>query len=758
MNKKTRIKLLVSLCISFALAGLILLFINSRTYQILEFKALDLRFTLKGSRVSTAPIVHIDIDDQSLSALGRWPWPRSYHAKMVSILKECQARQVLMDVIFTEEFKDKPQEDQLFAEAIEKSGMVYLPFYFDKDRPEVYPQLRSLLLKDITITSEAAAKALGVTPEILQEKFPQAKKALMDEIEYEIVRVDPGITSEAMLQRIEEQRGWFLFAEDESYLSDRLSRHKLSRYFINKFGIGLASGNWLFKQESGLLNVPIRAYAERIKGSGFINADPDLDGVTRKVPLFVRYEDKILPQLTVAALMDFLQVKKIETDKDRIIFKQAVINGHSRDISIPVDQNGRMLVNWHGKWGQSFKHLPYYLILKLQELREQLSSELNSSAGDAAGEQKKTVAVAYLKKSEAELMQKLSAMVKGKICIVGLTATGTHDFRPIPLQENYPMVGTHSNLISTILSENFIVKKEGWLRILIFFFTALLIGASCLIKMWKSLILVTAYVVGYFLISLYLFVNFGVWIDLVGPMGIAVFGFSSITTYRFFTEEKEKLWIKQAFSHYLSNEVISELIEDPSRLKLGGERRMITVIFSDVRGFTSFSESHQPEEVVAMLNEILSQQVKVVFKYNGTLDKFVGDELMAFFGAPGNQHLNDHALVAVRVAVEIQQRMVELRQKWTQEKKDHLQIGIGINTGEMVVGNMGSAERMDYTIIGDNVNLGARLCSVAGKDEIIISQATYELAAEHIIAEKLEPISVKGKAKPISIYRVTGMK
>jgi adenylate cyclase len=159
-----------------------------------------------------------------------------------------------------------------------------------------------------------------------------------------------------------------------------------------------------------------------------------------------------------------------------------------------------------------------------------------------------------------------------------------------------------------------------------------------------------------------------------------------------------------------------------------------------------------------MLNEILSEQVKVVFSYGGTLDKFVGDELMAFFGAPSNRHKDTHALFAVRTAVDIQAKMIQLRQKWSQENKTALQIGIGINTGEMVVGNMGSAERMDYTIIGDNVNLGARLCAAASKDEIIISGATYDLIADHIEVEKLEPIMVKGKAKPISIYRVIGMK
>lgn len=261
----------------------------------------------------------------------------------------------------------------------------------------------------------------------------------------------------------------------------------------------------------------------------------------------------------------------------------------------------------------------------------------------------------------------------------------------------------------------------------------------------------------FFLFSFLALAKWGIWVDMVGPTGIVVFGFTAIISFRFFTEQKEKFWIKNAFSHYLSGEVINELMADPSKLKLGGERKNLTVIFSDVRGFTKFSESHQPEEVVAMLNEILTAQVEVVFKYNGTLDKFVGDELMAFFGAPGETHINNHAITAVRVALEIQAKLKILKEKWSGEKKESLSIGIGINTGDAVVGNMGSAERMDYTIIGDNVNLAARLCSAAGGDEILISEATYEQVKDQIRSERLEPISVKGKAQPVSIYRVVGL-
>lgn len=759
MNKKTRVKLFVSLAITCSLAALILLFVRSKTYQILELKALDVRFTLRGALPARGPIVHIDIDDTSLAKIGRWPWPRSYHAKLTSILKECGAYQILWDVIFTEPDKENPQEDAIFSEAISRSAITYLPFYFLEPQPFAYPKLKSLLLKKIDISAEAAGKKLGVDAKLIRDKLPQARKMLLDEVIRGLVAQEPDISLEQVLEKMEADYGWYLFVEDEAYAQERFTQHKLSAVFVNKFAVDIPIGDWPFTKRSGTLNVPIREYTQRIKGSGFINADPDMDGVTRKVPLFVRYEGKILPQLTIAALLDRMEVKKVEVTRNQVIFKNARFHPGSKDIIIPVDEQGLMIINWHGTWGESFKHIPYHLVLQLQETREQLASQQALAlTGAELKPTSQAKAVEFLNKTEKELMAKLSSMVNGKICIVGLTATGTHDLRPIPLQENYPMVGTHSNIIDTILTEKFIVRKEGWVRFVLFFITALAIAIGSLSKLWKSLLVSLGYSLGYFAAALLVFIKYGLWIDLVGPMGIVLFGFAGITSFRFFTEEKEKLWIKQIFSHYLSKEVIAELMDNPSSLKLGGERRKITVMFSDVRGFTSYSESHQPEEVVAMLNEILSLQVTVIFQNNGTLDKFVGDEVMAFFGAPGNRHADNHAFVAVRTAVEIQAKMRELREQLTQKQKEVLQIGIGINSGDMVVGNMGSAQRMDYTVIGDNVNLGARLCAAAGKEEIIISEYTYEMVADQIVAEKLEPITVKGKSKPILIYRVTGLK
>jgi adenylate cyclase len=741
VKKKRLFKLFISLAFTSFVAILIITLSKSKTYQILEFKALDLRFALRGNKQAQTPIVHIDLDDQSLSQLGRWPLPRSYHAKLIDTLLECGAKQILMDILFLEKLKDFPEDDALLSESISRSDMTYLPFYFIEHRVPA-PKLEALLLKDITISVEEAAEALNIEVNLLKDEFFSAKKYILDEAVRDILREEPDISVEEVFAVLEDSKGWFLFPAEESYIRENFQGQKLARFFVNRFAVDHESQETLGLKEFKALNAPIKEYAESIKGSGFINAKPDQDGVMRRVPLFIKYEDKIFPQLAVASLLDSLSVKDIKITSNFITLKNARIQDKIKDIRIPVDRDGSMLINWSGHWGRSFKHIPYYPIVKLQEIKQQRLEQLSAANAEEQLSAEDAGVLEYLKSAEDELREKLMSIVKNKICIVAIRATGTQDMGSIPLQTNYPLVGTHSNLINTVITENFITKGPGALNAFIFFFTALVIGFGSLIKLWKNLLLSICYAAGYFFIAFLAFVKLGLWIDLVGPLGIVVFGFSAITSFRYFTEEREKLWIKQAFSHYLSGEVINELMEDPSKLKLGGERKNLTVLFADIRGFTKFSESHQPEEVVAILNDVLTQLVNVVFKYNGTLDKFVGDELMTFFGAPGDFHVNDHATVAVRTAIEMQSKLKELQDRWFQEKKEPLQIGIGVNTGEMVVGNMGSSKRMDYTVIGDNVNLAARLCSAAGGGQIIIGESTYERVKDSVKAEKLPPITL----------------
>jgi adenylate cyclase len=203
---------------------------------------------------------------------------------------------------------------------------------------------------------------------------------------------------------------------------------------------------------------------------------------------------------------------------------------------------------------------------------------------------------------------------------------------------------------------------------------------------------------------------------------------------------------------------VDELLKNPKMVRLGGEKNILSVLFSDIRGFTSISEKMTAELLVEHLNEYLQAMTDIVIESDGTLDKYVGDEIMAFWGAPIPQE--DHALRTCRAAVKMIDVLNELNVNWTALGKPKLDIGIGINTGEMVVGNMGSASRMNYTLMGDNVNLGARLegTNKVYGTKIIISEFTYEHVKDHVIARELDLIRVKGKALPVKIYELIDMK
>ncbi|NTV52092.1 MAG: HAMP domain-containing protein [Candidatus Firestonebacteria bacterium] len=219
---------------------------------------------------------------------------------------------------------------------------------------------------------------------------------------------------------------------------------------------------------------------------------------------------------------------------------------------------------------------------------------------------------------------------------------------------------------------------------------------------------------------------------------------------------REKELIKGAFSTYVSTQVMEQVLKDPSKLALGGARKRVSVVFTDIRGFTSMSETMQPEEVVSIINVYLSLQTEIVIRNDGMLDKFVGDCVMAVYGLPFAK--DDDALRAVRTAVEIQAAILKLNAARAKENLKTITIGIGVNTGEVVAGNMGSSQKMDYTVIGDSVNLAARLEANAEGGTVLISESTYAEVKDFVEADKLAPIPVKGKKDKVTVYSVKSMK
>jgi adenylate cyclase len=458
---------------------------------------------------------------------------------------------------------------------------------------------------------------------------------------------------------------------------------------------------------------PLERFSGASTSIAHINMIPDNDGTLRWEMLAIKYRDDYYAPIG-------LQAARLYRKLD---MQNLVLDGHEKiqlgDTVIPTDPRSRMLINYRGPEGT----FPSYSISDI-------------FAGNTP-----------------------ARTFTNKIVLIGATAIGIYDLRVTPFSNNMAGVEKHANVVDNILKGDFLRRSNANVLLFIFLFTFILGVALPRLGAGAGAALFLALFGGYLGVVYYLFVAKGIWFNLVYPASALFFGYTSQTAYRFFTEERRARDIRKMFSSYVSKRIVDELIRDPSKAKLGGDRKEITVLFSDIRGFTTFSEKHQPEEVVSLLNEYLGAMTDIVFEYEGTHDKFVGDAVMAYWGAPLDQP--NHAELAVKCALAMIDKLKTLQAKWAAEGKYVIDIGIGINTGDMVVGNMGApGKKMDYTVIGDNVNLGARLEGLTRKynNHIIISEYTYEKVKDIVEAKELDSVTVKGKENPVVVYDLIGLK
>lgn len=469
--------------------------------------------------------------------------------------------------------------------------------------------------------------------------------------------------------------------------------------------------------------------ASATKRAGYFNFYPDVDGSVRRVPLLVKYrdmvelegdDDYIFPPLSLTVLRKYLK-SAILIWIDQVGIEKVALMGR-KSIEIPTNQRGEMRINYYGP-GNTFPHYSIVDILEKKIPPEQL---------------------------------------KGKIVLVGPTATAIEDLRVTPFDKVFPGVEVHATIIDNILHGR-ILSDPQYPALLIDVVSVLVVG---LLLLWALMRLGPlaggAVVVGAAAMIMgghyYLFSQQLVVLHSVPPLMELSFVSLALPVYRFVLQEKEKRYIQGAFSQYLSPTVIEQIIENPSLLKLGGIRKEMTAFFSDVAGFSSVSEKLDSESLVKLLNEYLTAMTEIVLHHNGTIDKYEGDAIIAFFGAPMDDP--DHARKCCLMALDMAEKLAELQDKWEAEGRPRLAVRMGINTGNMVVGNMGSDMRMDYTIMGDAVNLAARL-EGANKEygtSIMISEHTYASCRDHVEVRKLDAIRVVGKQEAVVVYELLGRK
>ncbi|MBA4250723.1 MAG: hypothetical protein C0425_09960 [Chlorobiaceae bacterium] len=483
-------------------------------------------------------------------------------------------------------------------------------------------------------------------------------------------------------------------------------------------------------------------------GIGLVNVTSDHDGVFRRYLPFIYSptSERLVPTFGFAVLNKYFALPNNHlalNEKNYFVLQE---------ISIPKFDDISLLINFYGP-SRTFRH-------------ENLLNVLDDSDFNTHDE------IFYGTEINTWEDSAYQSLFKDKIVLIGSTMPEDKDILPIAFAKGEKKgdnliygVEFHANAIQNIISKDFLVKESMRTELLLIFLLTFLSFFSTsyfknlkskyglLIEMLNlSMMIGLIFVIREF--SFFLFQEKNYVIALVSPSLSIILGYFGSTAYNFIGEKRQKAVIKGMFSHYVNPTIVDELVTNPEKLKLGGENKFLTVFFSDIVGFSTFSEKKSPEDLVKFLNEYLSSMTNLVFINKGTLDKYIGDAVMAFWGAP--IPIENHAYLACSTALQMQAELVKLRKKWETEGETLIEVRMGINTGNMVVGNVGGKERFDYTVMGDNVNLASRL-EGANKEYgtlIMISESTYDEIKEHFLCRELDLIIVKGKSKPIKVYEL----
>jgi len=517
--------------------------------------------------------------------------------------------------------------------------------------------------------------------------------------------------------------------------------------------------------EKSWISVP--EVAATTKHTGYFNAALDRDGTVRRSRLIARRGHVYVPSL---ALKTFLLDRKLDArftlDKDptragsrrkSVTSLEFLKPDGSVQFKAPVDAKGLLLINYAGP----------------QQMFEYISaSSLLSQDADLVVSQRATDPTTGQKGTNTRRVPK-NQFLKDKLLLVGATSIGVYDLRQTPFEENYPGVETHANVLSNLLTEEAKSRNDvaafsrpGFLRIhpmeaqgmwLVLLVGGLALSAALTFMGSIAGLLTTIFsLAGVYALDQYVLFAGGFVMNSSLPFITVAILFVGITSYKYFTEEKNKRALKGTFAKYVSPAVVEEILRDPSNIELGGKKMELTVMFSDVRGFTTISEKLDPRALSNLLNSYLTPMTDLVFETKGTLDKYMGDAIMAFWGAP--IHFDNHAEKAAECALLMLKKLKNLQDEYAAKGLPTIDIGIGLNTGDMSVGNMGSNTVRSYTVMGDSVNLGSRLEGINKEygTRIIVSEFTQSRISKSFLTREVDWVRVKGKLQPVRIFELLG--
>lgn len=672
----------------------------------IELRSVDARFKARGPRPHDERIVVVGIDEKTLHKVGAWPIPRDAYGALVEKLAAGGAKVIAFDVAFP-----TPEKNSA-VEALKR---------LEAELGTTAPQKVIAKIREIQMTSDNDVK--------LAESLKKANNVVLGHLFLDEERAKSADAAAA--------EDYYKVLWGKPFPQMLKAKDSKADFDLNQAWVK-AGGMVGHGIESN-----IRILAESAKSYGFFDNNPDADGTMRHALLIIRYQDKdFFPSLPFQALREY------EDIKDQSTIGYMAENGLERieagQYEFPTRRNGTVLINYTGPY-ETYKH---YSLADVVD-------------GTVPAE-----------------------TFKDKIVFVGATAKGIGDLRNTPFPDRYSKdqqgdervetaaymgVEIHANVMDNLLhardrGRTFLNHGGNEEMIDLFLLVATGLGLGFLFGRLKPLYSTLVAIAGVAVFSLIVYVAFaryGMWLSFVIPVGTLIANYASITSFRMIFEEREKRKIRKTLSSYVAPGVIGLIEKDPKKyFRIGGEMRELTVMFSDIRSFTTIAEGLTPDELVHLLNEYLGEMTDIIFKRWGTLDKYIGDAIMGFWGSPFPQE--DHAIRACAGALDMNARLDELNFKWEamalagDKSKRQLAIGIGLNSGPVNVGNMGSDKRFAWTVMGDHVNLASRLEGQT-KDysvRILVGESTYALAKDHYVFRDLDKIRVKGKLKPVNIYEL----
>ncbi len=679
-----------------------------RFFKTNELESLDLRFRIRGKRDPGKEIVIVAIDENSILKLGRYPWPRRYIAEFVDVISDSGAKVLVFDIIYSE-----PQ-NEFHLKSLDHLKKNY--FALNSERTESADKYIKLIEEEEAVANE---------DQKLQNSFERAvtEKDLnivigfrfADEYEMEKTRFAGKKLTQESEMLLKESAYFPVYVKVTDFLKEEVEGQQTVAPDVLKRIREMIIKIHPPKKAVGVLNA-IDAFAMWASYQGFTGQNVDYIGKVRKEYMAVQYKGDFYPCLGVQAARIFLDAQPKELQfwlAHKLVIK---------DIEIPLDGLNRLVIDYCGP-AYTF---PTYSFIDVYEGR--IGPEV----------------------------------FKDKIVFLGAAPSiSLGDIVQTPFTSMLPGVEKQATVVENLIHGKFLKRgqREAFVDLIAIIVISLLLGFILpLVSIVVGGLISFALLSGYYCYCYYVFVNYGLWFNVIYPTTAVILCVSITSLVRYFSTEKARRIAKGAFENFMDPKVVQEILKEPDTIKLGGEERVITVFFSDIAKFTAIAESLTPSKLIELLNRYLSEMTEIIMDHGGYLDKYIGDAIVAAFGTPLDQP--DHAVKACYAAIDNQKKLIELRKEFREKKQSEINVRIGINTGTALVGNVGSQNRLSYTMIGDEVNLGARL-EAANKHfgtSIMISEMTYQLVEDYVEARELDIIRVVGKKRPVRVYELIDKK